>query len=247
MRRVIFFHVPKCAGTTVYEHLEQSLGRTKVERIFRIRPTILIHTKHHAEQLPEMIKTGIKARLVYGHMDWDTYERLNPKPTDYLFTFLRNPMDRLRSSYNYFCSEQGWEWSCLSGKPEDYTFETYLEAAMEADRWSVDNVSVRMFSGSIDCAPSADQDWRELLELAKDRISQMDFVGFQENMHGDIKALSLNLGLTSWQAGRKRTTQKTRSVEDSLNLRAKIASCTKWDDQLFEFAKLQSAKKTARS
>jgi hypothetical protein len=125
----------------------------------------------------------------------------------------------------------------LSGNPTDYSFEDYLTSSEPSDNWAVDNVAVRMFSGSMDCSAKSDQDWHELLLLAKDRIGQLNFVGFHESINSDIHTLCENIGISSKQVGRKRITQKARIVEDSPSLSAEILKCTKWDKQLYEFAK----------
>lgn len=237
MRRVLFFHVPKCAGTTVFEHLERHMGRTRLDRALGRRTSMLIHTKHHADQLSQMTATASKARLVYGHFDWNTYLRMTLTTDDFKFTFLREPIERLKSSYKYFCSDQGWEFLNLSGKPSDYSFEEYLTAGEPSDQWAVDNVAVRMFSGSLDNTAVNDKDWEELLHVAKRRLSELDYVGFQENLNSDFARLCKTIGISSLNIESKRITNTSRQIAENSSLSSEISKRTKWDEKLYRFAK----------
>lgn len=241
MNRIVFFHVPKCAGTTIYEHLETQIVRTPLDRLLGRNRTKLVHFRVHAESLNKKTKRAANAKLVYGHFGWDTYLRMKPKDGDFKFTFLRDPIERLQSSYNFFCSSQGWKWLNLGGNPSDYSFEDYLAAHARVDLWSIDNVAVRMFSGCMERKPLNDQDWQELVLKAQDRVSKLNYIGFQDDLETDFQIICRLIGVSSDNVERKRTSQTSRSRQDSPSSSVALTEFSKWDRQLYDFAKSHAA------
>ncbi len=233
--RHVFFHIPKCAGSTVYIHLEKHLGRSRLDRMIGRKPSILLHTKHHSDHLHKMLPIARKARLVYGHFDWVTYKKMNPRTDDFMFTFLREPVDRLRSSYNFFCSPQGWKWIGLPGHPDDYTFEDYLKVDDESLHWQIDNVMVRTFSGSYDHVYQSDREWMEALEIAKTNIKKMSFIGFHHNFRSDFEELCKSIAIQSHQGAPENITSMRR-LKGKIEVTPMLVQRTKWDKLLYSHA-----------
>lgn len=96
-RNLVFLHIPKTAGQTVHMELEQKLGAQTVS-------PIRLHTqvKHEADQYP----AGY--RLYSGHLDWRDLSVV-PEPR-FVFTVLRDPLERLASFY-FFLQRQAYDAS----------------------------------------------------------------------------------------------------------------------------------------
>lgn len=92
--RVIFVHIPKTAGSTIYYILENQYDKEKSYRIDGRRTTQAID--EFKRLFPE--QRG-KIRLLYGHMSFGLHHHL-PGKTSY-FTLLREPIDRIISNYYY--------------------------------------------------------------------------------------------------------------------------------------------------
>ena len=235
--RIVFFHVPKCAGSTVYLHLSKVMGKkTLSDRLLRRTPEVMIHTKHHAGDIEKRSRKAAHARVIYGHMDWKTYEKTRPDKRDFRFTFLRSPKDRIYSAYRFFCSPQGWKWSDLPGSPEDYSFEDYLEAAYIYQRWQIDNVATRMFSGDFDADPQSADEWELLLATAKKNICRLDFVGFHERFNQDFIDVCKMIDIPPVTPKMENATRENRLIAGSEVSDANVDQLCKWDLQLYRFA-----------
>jgi hypothetical protein len=97
----LFLHMPKCAGTTFRVHIENNLSPDEIlplyigiDKRFRERD----YVKEYIASLPEERK--IKLKLVYGHeVHYGIHDWLGRQGR--YFTFLRHPLPRTISWYNY--------------------------------------------------------------------------------------------------------------------------------------------------
>jgi hypothetical protein len=86
-----FLHVPKCAGTSLYEMLKSAFGVENISHQFiflRTRPNSWVN----------------KYQLIAGHVDYDEIMMLVPRKKKIIFTILRDPVKRLISLYNFWKS-----------------------------------------------------------------------------------------------------------------------------------------------
>ena len=103
----IFLHMPKCAGTTFRTHIEANLTREEtlalyvnIDKRFRDRD----YLQEYIGSLPQSRKNSLK--LIYGHeVHYGIHEWLGREGL--YFTFLREPVARTISWYNYR-RQQGW-------------------------------------------------------------------------------------------------------------------------------------------
>lgn len=155
--RFVFFHIPRCAGSTVHGHLEKHLKRN------RKRHKIFWHKQEKRGREVDTAHLTCRKQLVtwWGHFtnvdrDLSSY---------YKFTFVRNPYDRCVSSYN-------WQWERKRFPPEK-PFSAFLEV-MQAnqDRWE-ERKYVHFFPGT-------------LFTHNHDGSQYVDFIGKQENLHTDL-------------------------------------------------------------
>jgi hypothetical protein len=85
---IVFLHIPKTAGQTIHTALCNAVGPEAVS-------PIRVHTQ--VADGPSQFPPGY--RLYSGHLDWEAIERV-PKPR-FVFTVLRDPLERLASFYFY--------------------------------------------------------------------------------------------------------------------------------------------------
>jgi len=97
----LFLHMPKCAGTTFRVHIENNLPQDEIlplyvdkDKNYRDRD----YVREYITSLPEDKKRNLK--LVYGHeVHYGIHDWLGRQGR--YFTFLRHPMPRTISWYNY--------------------------------------------------------------------------------------------------------------------------------------------------
>jgi hypothetical protein len=98
-KALIFFHIPKCAGTSFTASLQEHFPKH-----------LMVHNLHHWLNLHQAMGNGdlaiYQTLSIAGHASWGVHEIL--KDFDcYYITFLRNPIDRILSHYR---QEQKWHF-----------------------------------------------------------------------------------------------------------------------------------------
>jgi hypothetical protein len=86
--RIVFLHIPKTAGQSVHAALVKAFGED------------VVCPARVNEQLARMTITELNRYQVFsGHLDWAMLDCI--KGPKYVFTILRNPVDRILSFYFY--------------------------------------------------------------------------------------------------------------------------------------------------
>lgn len=220
---VLFLHIPRTAGTTFNRAL-----RLRVDSKRELLTSV--YTNHrswrefvaYVRSLPP--RDFDRIRYYRGHFSYGIHTQL-PKPATYV-TMLRDPVDRVLSSYFFFIRQLG---------SDDVSIEDFVRKGREGDPrlhigWT-DNVQVRMLAaenGQPVKVPIG-ACTREMLELAKERIASDEFVlaGLTERFDESILLLRNKLGLRScfyvtFNVGRMRPaphniSQATRNLIESYN------------------------------
>jgi len=111
-RKVIFFHPPKCGGTSVSNSLSMCFGKNKIERAQKNFQLDAIASRRGAEKMGIPLPTYREMLLCYaleaagiqyisGHFSFSS-RLLEERRGEWDFvTLLRNPLDRVISSYYY--------------------------------------------------------------------------------------------------------------------------------------------------
>lgn len=93
---IIFAHVPKCAGTSLVGHLWGTRPRVRNINYQRVE-----------QEFAAWLASKPAGQFVYGHLRSSDLARLESSGIDYrLITFVRHPVERLRSWYRYDASPQ---------------------------------------------------------------------------------------------------------------------------------------------
>lgn len=198
-QRLIFFHVPKCAGVSVYRSLKTALNikpRSAVDKLLNVHNMSRVHDHWHSDkERAREFRHAKRARLVTGHFGWGTYEEIGPREKDVTFTFLREPQERLLSLHRFICSEQGKKWVRTSEPLEQMELAEFLNYKHQDLDWQMDNVLVRMFSGGFNDKIESGSEWANAVDRAKSNIDKLTFIGFQNTFGRDLEKLHDIIGL----------------------------------------------------
>lgn len=180
---VIFLHIPKAAGSTLYRQIQRHYEPTATLAIegSRIRECMAEFDKRSAGQRAQV-------RFVRGHMPFGLH-RIIPGPSVYI-TCLRDPVDRIISRYYYTLR-----------RPDNYLHDTIVSQKMNLRDFvcsgvstELDNDQTRRLSGVGRTIPFG-QCTTELLERAKRNIQEhFAVVGLSERFDETLLLINAALG-----------------------------------------------------
>jgi hypothetical protein len=244
-RPIVFFHVPKCGGTSIKKYMHACLGSKasgrsgKVSEVFNRPPPGDAH-----------LRRARQARFIHARCSWSAVQRLDLPDDAFVFTFLRDPGSRLGSWHRYASSLP--EESYTQNIAEIFRRSkglTRLEMFTSADpevRCMIDNYMVRQFAGRVLDYPVRDDEWPQLLETAKARLRRISFVGFHATYASDFMALADMLNLPRAISVPHENSSRVRLVERPAAAHAHLACDDEeaaatapliaWDQQLYAYA-----------
>jgi len=94
-KALIFYHIPKCAGTSFSVCLKRNSDHHR--DVHTCHDWLALHEEQHKGSFSD-----VKAITLCGHAAWGSHE-LFPDRDCYYVTFLRHPVDRLLSHYRQEC------------------------------------------------------------------------------------------------------------------------------------------------
>ncbi len=221
-----FLHLPRTAGTTLDAVLESNFSPGEVLRIYT-REEYAAHRHMSEEQLRPI-------RLITGHL---LLERLNP-PAIYgrevrAFTFLREPVARLVSEYDFLRSwKENHLYSLLN--EQGISFAEYVSSTHKSLFYRGKNFMTRMLSGTA----FQDEPYpEEALQRAKENLERhFSFVGLQERFMESLIMLGDVLGLANLLHEKRNALApegKTLLQEDEVAL---VRHLNQADIELYDFA-----------
>ena len=223
-RPVLFEHIPKTAGSTVNNILHRHY-----HRVFAVESLRSLQSIEGFQRRPE----GQRARLqlVRGHgasLLRDTLD--NP----YVFTFLRHPMERMLSQYNYIRSRSDHRSSEVSRR---LSFDDYLDHAIEHGE---DNLQTRFLSSLLTDALKqlATPVERSHLREATRQLASFDRVFFADSFDVALLHLKSDLGWKEWPCYVRQNVSSGMSMEDlNVNTREKLVYTERFDMELYQWAR----------
>ena len=224
---VVFVHVPKTGGTTVFRYLK---------RYFRKNLRIDNPDKLQERFLDKPADQRNAFDFINGHVPTGVIHRATLRPCIY-FTYFRDPLPKAISNYGHVLrwSKHRWHHRFVEKK---ITLEKFLIQHDDIKDFLIDNPSVRFFSDPLhvhDARPMTP----DLVEQVKTRLrEQFAFIGLTERSTDSVFLLSrkLKLPLRPYL-----TYNVTRHPEGSpSNLSREVIACFKelnWADyEVYDYA-----------
>jgi hypothetical protein len=179
---IIFLHIPKTAGTTLYRIMDRHYQKKSIYTIWQDG------TLDEFKQLNEARRSHI--RLLRGHFGLGLDELLRG-PTAY-FTFLREPIERVISYYHYVRRSPG-HYCYEQVTSRRMSLKEFVESRLDP---MVDNAQTRLLSGLAtgqeipfgQCPP-------DLLERARQNLhDRMTVIGLTEKFDQTLLLLKQTFG-----------------------------------------------------
>ena len=193
-RPIYFLHIPKTGGTTLHHFIASNFQENS------ICPAHLWHQLIALD--PQRVS---QYAFIWGHF-YGYLHRFVPEPIRYI-TLLRNPVDRALSHYAHVMRDAGHYLHARARQLE--SFSAYIQdaemmttvanfqvrsltldfdvAAIAATLSPQDLASLKLERLLVTATPSIPD--RDALEIAKQRLKQMCFVGITERFEDSVKLL----------------------------------------------------------
>ncbi|EKQ50524.1 MULTISPECIES: Wzt carbohydrate-binding domain-containing protein [unclassified Clostridium] len=220
--KYFFLHIPKAAGTSLFKIYNDILGEENVKQFVSI---------NKGSRQMEVLN---RYPFLGGHTNYLEYLKYFSEDR-YSITFLRNPINRFLSQYFYYKNNVGEsrETSVVNAKKLD--LKSYIEHYRHIQRYGdVFNRQLLCFTGFQKSSLTDN----ELLEMAKENLSKINFVGIFEEFNDSIDLLCYDckLPLVNNIPIVNVTNKKPAYAEidgDTLEL---IKELNDLDSQLYEYA-----------
>lgn len=178
---IIFFHIPKCAGSTIEEAFSarypNSVKFPATVLDYLISPPDIVMNKHS---------------VLAGHITHDTALPYINQDT-ILITLLRNPIARVRSAYNYF--SQINDNSKLNLASSHLAFEDWLYSDIPEIKIQIQNAMIRQFTPESYWDTSRSACPELIRHQACKFISRFNLVGVLEKLPEFSEKLQLLTGI----------------------------------------------------
>lgn len=243
---IIFVHVPKCAGSSINSYCKSLLDSRFFGKSVRINDVQL-----DTSELARAVGEARRAAYVYGHMSWDTMTAVHAQRCAFVFTFLRDPVDRLQSLYRYATNlpaskrARAMGDSRLAQRIGTMSPLEYFSCDAWRLRFDTNNFMVRQFAGNLNYIPDSKAQWEEAVNRAKKNLKSIDMIGFHHTFSNDFERLISKLMMPRPKAVPQvnRTSDllaeapcSVDSVFDKRTMKV-IEPLVRYDYQLFDWAR----------
>ena len=228
MRRALFLHIQKTAGTSVQEMAREAYGNHQVIS--------------HADFQHIGVAGCHSYDFVSGHFGFAFARPL--MEGRYCFTFLCDPVERLLSLYD-FCLARNPAENPMYAFAQSRDFEGFLRDSYQADHFSMvwnSKVWQLAYGRGHALAGNPEIDLREanpdsLLANAKSNLTKFDHVGFVQTFNDDITRIFRDLGMPQVAPRCSNASNGARvCTEMSRAVRALLDSMTELDRSLYDHA-----------
>lgn len=220
--KYFFLHIPKSAGTSLFKIFSDALGNENVK---------LVENINKGTKQVELLD---KYKLVGGHFTYPDYLEVISKER-YSITFLRNPVDRFLSQYFYYKNTVGESKQQSVINAQKLDLESYIEYYKSKQRYGeIFNRQLWYLAGYQN--PSLTDN--ELLEIAKENLAKIDFVGIYEEFAEsiDLMCFDCKWPLVDSIPMVNVTNKKSTYADIDLSILEKIKELNSLDIKLYEYA-----------
>ncbi|MFZ3373666.1 MAG: Wzt carbohydrate-binding domain-containing protein [Desulfitobacteriaceae bacterium] len=230
MKKYFFLHIPKTAGSSLFTFFRDVLGEGNV---FQVRDVKI--GGQRAETLKDYSMVG--GHLTYNQME--TYF----EPERYRVVFLRHPVDRLISLYYFHRSAEEVMHDPTVRLTKEMDLQSYITYLAKAEiQDGIRNAQVWHMTGDVDIQLKP----IDRLEMAKENLDKMDFIGLTENFADSVDLLSIDCQWPPVQTlPQENITIKRPFLQDlSGDLVSRITETAALDVELYKYGvKLYETKK----
>lgn len=209
----IFIHIPKSAGSSMYLVLVDALGKDYVSSPF---------ARLSAKPPSRLYKYNI----LFGHLDYDEAMLLTVQEKKRLFTFLRDPVTRLISTYYYWRSYDVNRNLTLAKIiiANKYNIKEFFTNQDIIEKTNIFNESTRFVMGyriwnewKRDLEGKTQSEIErfiedEVRERVKDRLKEYSFIGLQEDFERSTRTLLHILGKDCPNIARSNVTSENMNL-----------------------------------
>jgi len=244
MNRIVFLRIPKCSGTSVSRLLMHLLPRGNC-RGFGLSqagaPPECTLFPPCSDWLPNQGECNV---VTDSHCDYyDLFESMDSSfhiqsPGLFTITWVRDPVRRVLSEWKEFFFQSDTLDHCLGDERWKATEESFLKFLRHPDHVrSMKNRQTQMLAGcgSRACSDIYDTDL-EMLQAAKDHLSQLDFVGVTERFDDSVRLLEKILNQDIRNVEPQRVSLDEVNWEDYVDVHDAIRDYNSLDFQLHIYA-----------
>ncbi len=239
--QLLFLHIPKTAGTSLNQMLAEAT-------------TGVNHFKHYNSTITLIKDKGRRKHpVIMGHVHYDVYKTLSNNCK--IFTFLRDPIDRTISAFEFMKSHpETWLGQLAQGSIEDFLQHNFVKKSIADIQTRLLGVEIKFQKLYVDLRNNriteaqyydviSEATHAEVSDIelnrAKERLRTMFFVGFTESFSQDSEALFAALGLPCPQHRQANQTpvkfkKRDKYTESDIEL---IKKLNKNDINLYNFAR----------
>ncbi len=225
---VIFLHMPKTAGSTLNSIVERQYRSVEILSIDSRR---VVESMEEFKLLPNQQLEKIK--LLKGHMYFGLHEYL-PMPSTYI-TILREPIDRVISTYYYIRREKNHKHYELANQAKDLKDYLFKDQGKQ-----LNNGQTRLLAGMDSLEVEFGNCSNEMLEAAKNNLRKYFSVlgttaKFDETLILLKQKLGWNLPLYAKKNVTNKRPKKEQITQDTLDA---IVDLNQLDIELYKYAEV---------
>lgn len=228
--RILFDHIPKCAGTTTFYYLSRHYPERLIFKLYALSSP---ETAKNFQNMPASKRESF--RLVSGHHAHLLFKDVHPDSI--VFTVLRDPVERVISHYYYVLNQKGHHLHARV-KQSTMSLEDYATSGISAE---LDNFYTWHFSEVP--AEQIHEIPDEAFRSAQESLSaHYDIIGFQDDLSGAIHRLRKAARLYLPYKGQVYNRAKISNERDNIsqNTRNVIAEVNHLDIKLYSWLREQN-------